>query len=421
MSLSVKKRNLISLFEHERIDVGEKWDSENGCISERDLRLIERHQISEKKASFVFGYKQIKTTQWVGFYGLGEHCIEVLPKIGFDSTAQARRGLHHMINRGGILPIRSGSISKLLPENSPLLFAYMRLYLASLASEWRKGRIRDYKRIEENRGFLRGKLLVTQNEHENRFNRTCFYTSADEFQEDNPLSRILKGALRICLNQKFSASLSNSASTLMGDFENVGDQSFSMGFLKNTKTSRQHSRFDPLINLAKLIIQSTSPSISGGKQQIYSLMFDMNMVFERYIGAELKRAARKEGYEVKLQQSGRYLLDEEETKKGAFMLKPDIMVYKENKLVAIIDTKWKKLDYGRRQWGVSQGDIYQMYAYGKEFQCPRVILLYPAENSRATKKYLNGYFNLEIASLKISEIIRNPVYLLSLLKDYKIS
>ena len=43
----------------------------------------------------------------------------------------------------------------------------------------------------------------------------------------------------------------------------------------------------------------------------------------------------------------------------------------------ILDSKWKRLDRGEPNHGVSQADAYQLFAYGKRYGCRRVVLLYP--------------------------------------------
>lgn len=43
-----------------------------------------------------------------------------------------------------------------------------------------------------------------------------------------------------------------------------------------------------------------------------------------------------------------------------------------------MDTKWKILiDNERRNYGVSQADMYQMYAYAKKYEAEKVIVIYP--------------------------------------------
>ena len=43
----------------------------------------------------------------------------------------------------------------------------------------------------------------------------------------------------------------------------------------------------------------------------------------------------------------------------------------------ILDTKWKRLSEKEKNYGISQSDMYQMYAYSKKYQTPEIWLLYP--------------------------------------------
>jgi len=58
-----------------------------------------------------------------------------------------------------------------------------------------------------------------------------------------------------------------------------------------------------------------------------------------------------------------------------------------------MDTKWKKLfDDPGKNYGISQADMYQMYAYSKKYQdketgeCPEVWLLYPNNSDMKGRK-----------------------------------
>ncbi len=56
---------------------------------------------------------------------------------------------------------------------------------------------------------------------------------------------------------------------------------------------------------------------------------------------------------------------------------PDITVWDGDRLVQIIDTKWKVLDGSGTKYGVSQADMYQMVAYAQRYGCGDITLLYP--------------------------------------------
>ncbi|MBR0359442.1 MAG: hypothetical protein IIX37_09015, partial [Selenomonadaceae bacterium] len=46
--------------------------------------------------------------------------------------------------------------------------------------------------------------------------------------------------------------------------------------------------------------------------------------------------------------------------------------------IILMDTKWKHLtNAAGSSYGISQSDMYQMYAYSKKFDAPDIWLLYP--------------------------------------------
>ena len=59
-------------------------------------------------------------------------------------------------------------------------------------------------------------------------------------------------------------------------------------------------------------------------------------------------------------------------------MKPDIVVkQKEDGRTFIFDTKWKVLSDLKLNYGLSQADMYQMYAYHKKYDAASVSLIYP--------------------------------------------
>lgn len=54
---------------------------------------------------------------------------------------------------------------------------------------------------------------------------------------------------------------------------------------------------------------------------------------------------------------------------------------KRGERTVILDTKWKSLvDNERVNYGISQADMYQMYAYSKKYNTPEIWLLYPVND-----------------------------------------
>jgi 5-methylcytosine-specific restriction enzyme subunit McrC len=107
------------------------------------------------------------------------------------------------------------------------------------------------------------------------------------------------------------------------------------------------------------------------------LLFPMNDLFERYVAAQLRRAIAGSGLHVVAQGGFAYCLGP--WNNGGLVVgdshatRPDILIKDGDRVVAVLDTKWK--DPAK---GVSHADLYQMMAYARLYACPHLILLYPA-------------------------------------------
>ena len=62
---------------------------------------------------------------------------------------------------------------------------------------------------------------------------------------------------------------------------------------------------------------------------------------------------------------------------GKFQLIPNITTVTNSGRQVIINTKYKLLHREDRKLGVSQADLYQMYAYGTQWNVDAMISLYP--------------------------------------------
>jgi 5-methylcytosine-specific restriction enzyme subunit McrC len=89
----------------------------------------------------------------------------------------------------------------------------------------------------------------------------------------------------------------------------------------------------------------------------------------------LKRELIPKGYSVSAQDRKYHLFDEPEKK---FLMKPDIVITrKSDGCIFVMDTKWKVLSESKPNYGISQADMYQMYAYQKKYSSENVTVLYP--------------------------------------------
>jgi len=259
----------------------------------------------------------------------------------------------------------------------------MALYVTQLSEEWRRGPLRSYEPVIANRTALRGKLLIAPHLRTNVLRPANFLTQADVFAEDGPTTRTLKAALSLAQRTSVNHHTLRLAGQLLADFKDVG--------LRRSPTctpglGRGQQRFESLLALAELLLSSTAPQ-GAGAANTYSLLFDMNVIFERYIAALLRREVCPPAFVATAQASRSALL-----RRGGqpvFHLRPDVAIERDGRLVGLLDTKWKALEPGRSHHGVAQADLYQAYAYAREHDCACVVLLYPGAGGLVDTYHLN--------------------------------
>ena len=370
--------NRIWMREFETIPIGDRWDSSARTISRVQAAAIDRLQAAQGKKLFEVGWKSLKASQWVGSLGVGRYCLDVIPKIdspeGVLSEGQSRNNLLYMLTRTRRVPFTEAEVSDLSDTGKPLITAVLETYIRHLAFEWRRGAIRRYISQEDNRPFLKGKLLFQEQLRHNLVQKQRFYTRTDEFSADNAISQLLKAALLRSQAGFLNLDTVEMARSLTAEMDEVELRDFSSQELDQIQVDRSIARFEKLVGLAKFILRDVAPSPGLG-ERIYSLMFDMNQVFEEFVAAEVRHVLLGSRFAVATQVSNRSLLRRDG--KGKFYLRPDIVVFLNDQPTCVIDTKWKVLDPNRTYDKVSQADMYQMYAYGKEYRVPRTVLLYP--------------------------------------------
>ncbi len=140
---------------------------------------------------------------------------------------------------------------------------------------------------------------------------------------------------------------------------------------------RDTKDYEKLIQWSEVFLRNKSFTTFSGKKSGNALLFPMEQVFEAFVArwinrifTELSNAA----YRVSAQDRGYFLFDSPRK----FRLRPDIVVRKNGTSPVVMDTKWKRLkpDAGIN-YGISQSDMYQMYAYSKKYHTSDIWLLYP--------------------------------------------
>jgi 5-methylcytosine-specific restriction enzyme subunit McrC len=384
--------SVITVYEHgllgTAINIGETFSSTSRTITHRDAHKLEafsnRHGIEPFR--YVSPTKLI-AQNYVGVVTLGNITIEVLPKIDNLSAQSIRHNLISMLAVTMKLDIKEIDIAKLSTQNLDLLEIIIRIFCDKFFAQLRKGIVRRYERREENLNLIKGKVISSINSRVNIGYPERLYCEFDEFQDDNPLNRLFKTTFRYLSRLSKDRTNQRRLSELIFAFDEVTDISVSEIEWNGIIIDRQSKRYNLLYNLSKLFLKRESTDVISGSQEGYSLLFDMNELFEEYIGLKCKALFKSEV--VTLQSPKKYLLSDVQTLKGMFMTIPDISIDDRLGSRTIIDTKWKILDSEKDKDGVLQQDIYQMYAYAHNYMSRDVYLLYPHTRALSLTPGLN--------------------------------
>ena len=312
--------------------------------------------------------------------------VEILPKIAKLSDSKkdeekAKKILLNMLKTLKDSPFKNIDMANLKLSKTPLLEIFISMFLDELTKLVQRGLKSDYINQEENLQYLKGKLKISQQIKQNYIHKERFYVEYQEFITDRVENRLIKTTLSFL----YKKSKSNNNIKRIREFIFVFDQIQVSHNIKSdfekVKINRQMKDYEQVLIWAKTFLLGNSFSPYKGNDIAFALLFDMNLLFENYVGAYLK----KQGLKVKLQRSVHHLAYMNE--KGQFRLKPDIVI-EENDNIIIADTKWKLLSFDKKYQGVNQADMYQLYAYGTKYEnCEEMYLIYPKDIIESGNEY----------------------------------
>jgi 5-methylcytosine-specific restriction enzyme subunit McrC len=389
----------VTVSEYERLYRG-KSDEQTGdrrgerrVLSEKHFQRLrsfdEKHADGAGDQIFEWRRNRMWPKNWVGVVQLGGLTVEILPKFhrrGID-TLQARRNLIYMLVTAGDVPARPRDVADLATGQTTLLDVFVDLFARRLREELHQGLHRSYERRAENSPKLKGKLDFSEHFKHNAARKDRFFVQYDDYVEDNQLNRIFKAAcrrLRTVISRPSVDEVLKHCLLVLGDVE---DTTIRPPDFDRVHFSRKNRRFKESFDFCRMLYLGLSPTGTFGQTRTYSLLFDMNSVYERFIAdfmrSRVLRGDLRGRYRLHPQSKDlkRYLLwTGPSERSGPVRMRPDILLMgRENHQPVIIDTKWKLLEEGSTgsPKGISTGDLYQLYAYAKRFGARRSVLLYP--------------------------------------------
>ena len=357
------KQTQITLTEFERIY--------ERIIGKKDFGDIENFILknSDENAPFLriasgVGGKFIQARNYVGILQTKSGLtIEILPKIADKNDAERSKAVFiKMLRTLKNFPFKSSNLASLKTQNLPLLEIFISMFLCELEALVKKGIKSDYVALEENLNFLKGKLNINEQIKRNSIHKERFYVGYSEFLSDIKTNRIIKTTLKFLYKKSNSSKNQQKIREFLFMFDEVSTCDDYKNFFEKLIINRQVKHYEQTLLWCKIFLLDNSFTPHKGDDLAFALLFDMNALFESYVGNFIKKSFPG----TILQHSEKHLVEYPKS----FKLRPDIFL--KDKFIA--DTKWKIIS---SKDDISQADLYQLYAYGKKHECSKLYLIYP--------------------------------------------
>lgn len=339
-------------------------------------------------------------------------CVEILPKTfytankyqGFEvqqdeskkqeSIESAKVLLLKMLNFLKDFPFKQSNFAYLKLANMPLLEVFILMFLQELENLVKKGLKSSYVVQEENCRFLKGKLLFNQNLKYNFSHKERFFTASDEFSSNIAPNCLIKSTLEFLNKQNLSSQTSARLAQMRFIFADIAPSQNIQRDFSECQNLRHFKHYELILLWCEVFLKQHGFLPYQATSKAYALLFDMNKLFESFVASKMKKWSRGaklnneeneelmkqifekvQNFSLTTQEQSKYLAQNKK-QDNMFLLKPDIVCKDSQVVYFIADTKWKILK-SSKNYGISQSDMYQIFAYLAKYQCKKGFLIYP--------------------------------------------
>ena len=322
--------------------------------------------------------KIITAKNYVGVITMDEGTtIEILPKIFSHETiteGKVKKLLIDMLKTLRNAPFKALQSTNVNIDRLSIFEIFIRMFVDEVFYIVKRGLKCDYETIQSNESVFKGKMVFSGQIKYNYAHKERSFVEYDEFNTNRAENKILKSTLNHLYKHTASSKNKSDIKTLLGVFADVDESKDYQADFAKIVPDRKNADYKTALLWSRVFLMGKSFTSFSGSEVAFALLFPMETLFESYIAAELEKMLSHSGYTLSAQDKTYHLFDEPKK----FLMKPDIVI--KNKAldqVFVMDTKWKVLSDAKANYGISQADMYQMYAYQKKYASENVTLLYP--------------------------------------------
>lgn len=336
---------------------------------------------------------------YVGFIARNKTRIQILPKIYNDGLAKGKEEasesmelLFKMLSYSGFIDIREiPEPQKIVKYNNYILEVFISIFIDRFLKLITSDVYRKYENMTDNMQFIKGKILFSESIKRNTFKNHVHYVEYEEFTVNTTLNRIFKTVILRLINETKSSENMKKLKLALVYLEDIDIIRLSKELLDSIRFNRLNLKYEPVFKLAKLFYYNYQPGFKEGDENTFTFLVPLNKLFEYFVYKVLsEHDFNFDGNvcHVEYQKPQQYLASLDNS--GVFTLKPDITIMNKNKVLVIVDAKYKN-PICDGEVSISQADVYQMLAYGVHYNCKFIYLVYPFFKGHKKESQLAEY------------------------------
>lgn len=387
----MKKPVTITVFEHESLK------ADGVKLTSSQLKALQAFYGTNGVPYFSLIHNGVKFNEFVGVIQVGKIVIEILPKADKNNSEEDwQTMLIGMLRAVNLFEIHAPTSSALKIKSNSVLDLYFELFLNEIEYLLHRGLTKKYRKIDGNSKALKGSIQFAKNIQQNLIHKERFYVRHTTHDVSHTLHQILFKTINLIRQINTNPLLANKAATLQMWFPEMQDIKVTQATFQKITLSRKTEPYQKALEIARLLLLNFHPDVSRGNNHVLALMFDMNLLWERFIYVSLKKELRRTNPAWHVTpQAIKHFWKPVNGYRSA--IRPDIVITKNKDDYIVVDTKWKNLSNLKP----SDEDLKQMFVYHEYFIAKKVALAYPGDFKRITGNYYtsNGDFGDRECSL----------------------
>lgn len=367
-SLSDREPDIV-LSEHDAVQVNALSDAAHRFLTD---------ELGAAQLSVTYGRDgapTLRSSQYVGVVSLPDGpTVEIRPKA-------AGANLLSLLQYAQGLDATTYDRQTALSAGDTFLDVLGALYATELDTVLSRGLHREYQSKQDTERYLRGRLDVQRQLHQQAVGATRFECEYDELTLDTTANQAVLYATTLLAQFVKDSALRNELSRYRQRLQRqVSLRHVRATELDAVEVTRHNSHYADVLRLTRLVLDTVFvENLRHGARDSFALLVDMNDVFEDVVERAVTAAvADRTGWTVETQASISGVVS---GGTPAIEMRPDVLVRDAaDDVVLVADAKWKTPNK------VSNSDVYQLVAYQSTYDVPG-LLLYPEQDDGPTTTY----------------------------------